>query len=175
MKIFLTIAAIMSLVLMSFAFAAVDEEGVGASVTVNEFVSITLTDPGVPGVKFGSGDPGNSDIPDVAKGAGTPAIRVTNDVISNVDVKVNVKGTNFTDGNSNNFAAGQATYDDDELASEGGETGKPETTLANDYPVSDYYTGIAPGSDADFWFFLDIPTSQAAATYTSTLTFQGSS
>jgi len=174
MRIFLTIAAIMSLVLMSVAMAVLDEASAGASVTVNTFVSITLTDAGSPGVNFISSNPGDNDVNDTAQTNAVPAIRVTNDAISNVNVKVDVKGTDFAD-NGNNFVAGQATYDDDGAATEVSETGKVETALANTYPGTGYYTAITPTSSADFWFFLDIPSGQAAGTYSNTLTFRGDS
>lgn len=168
------VSVLLILGIVSVAIAATfQESAVTASASVNQFVSITLTDAGVAGVNFGSLDPGTSDTPDAAQTSVIPAIKVTNDVVSNVNIKVNAKGTDFSDGGVNSFGAGQATYDDDNIPSQGVETGKAETALANAYPGVDYYTGIAPGSNAGFWFFLDIPSSQAAASYTSTLTFKG--
>ena len=160
---------------LGVVMATVDTQTASATVTVNELVSITLTDAGGGGVIFGSSDPGINDIGDADQTSVIPAIRVTNDAVSNVNVNVDVKGTDFTGTPSGSMVAGQATYDDENLPSEGSETGKAETTLANAYPGTPYYSSIAPGNDADFWFFLDIPSGQAAASYSSTLTFQGSS
>lgn len=145
-----------------------------ASVNVNQFVSITLTDPNSDGVNFGSTNPGINDIRDTGQTNATAAIRVTNDAVSNVDINVNVKGIDFVGTPSGTILVGSVTYDDDNGPSEVGETSpKAETVLATTYPGTDYYTSISPGSNADFWFFLDVPSSQAAASYTSTFTFKG--
>jgi len=175
MKIFLVIAAVMALIMASFGLAAVDTQTAGASVTVNEFVSITLTDPGDSGVNFGSSNPGVDNNPDAAQDTAqvTPAITVTNDDISNVNVNVDVKGIDFAGTPSGTITVGQATYDDDGTADEGSETGQAETVLATAYGSS-YHAAVAPSSSVGFWFFLDIPSGQTAATYSSTLTFQGS-
>jgi len=178
-KSFLVLITIMALVMVSLGAAVVTvDQGVGASVTVNEFVSITLTDAGATGVIFGSSDPGVDNNPDAAQDTAqvTPAISVKNDAISNVNVNVDVKGTVFTGDPSGSMVVGQATYDDDGTADQdGSETGEVETTLTTTYPGSSYYPAVAPDSSVGFWFFLDIPSGQTAATYSSTFTFQGSS
>lgn len=152
-----------------------DEANTGATVIVNEFVSITLSDPtGDIEVDFDALDPGTDDNPDLEQSTGqtTAAITVTNDVVSNVDVNVDVKGTVFSDG-TNTIAVSQVTYDDDGDASQGTETGSAETPLATDYPETPYYSNVAPENSVGFWFFLNVPTSQTAGTYTSTFYFEG--
>jgi len=157
--------------------AAADTQTASATVTVNEFVSITLIDAGDAGVIFGSKDPNTNNNPDVAQDTAqvTPAISVKNEAVSNVDVNVDVKGTAFGGSPSGSMAVGQATYDDDGTLGEGTEVDQSDAVLLIDYPGTPYYSAIAPDSSVGFWFFLDIPTGQTAATYTSTFTFQGSS
>ena len=165
---------------VGIVMAVTAEQGVGASVTVNEFVSITLTDAGSPGVNFGSSDPGVNNNPDAAQDTAqvTPAIGVTNDAISNVNVNIDVKGTVFNGSPSGTMAVSQATYDDDGTADENPEVIGPldETVLATTYPGTPYYSAVTPGDSVGFWFFLDIPTGQAAASdYQGTFTFQSNS
>lgn len=173
------VIASLAIVIASFILASpvesadYEEESVGASLAVPPMVSITITDAGTSGVNFGSIDPGTTDVGDADQGASTPAIIVTNDAVSNFNIKVNVKGTDFSGTPSGTLTVDHVTYDDDNTPSEVSETGKAETALDTTYPVTDYYTGITPGSDADFWFFIDVPSDQYAADYSSTFTFYG--
>ena len=147
-----------------------------ASVDVNTFVSITLSDPvGSAEVDFSALNPGVNNNPDLEQTGVAGAIKVTNDAVSNTNIKVDVKGTNFNSVSTGaSIAVGQVTYDDDNTPSQGVETAKAETTLATTYPGVAYYTGVTPSSAVDFWFFLDVPSGQTAATdYSSTFTFQG--
>ena len=151
-----------------------DEESISASVSVSQHVSITIVDAGAQGINFGGGNPGDVNKPDIDQEESTPAIKVKNEDVSNVDITVNVKGEDFVGNPSGSFAVSQVTYDDDNTPDEGGsETGKEEKYMENSYPSTDYYTNVAPGSTADFWFFIDIPNGTDAATYTSQFTFRG--
>jgi len=169
--------SLMALVLANFAIGAVtDEESVAASVTVNTFISITLTDAGNGGFAFGSLDPGteNEKEADQTDGAASvdPAATVTNDAISNVNADVKLKGTDFTSGDT--LPITNVAYDDDGAVDEGTDTGPlNQSSLTTSYPGSAFVT-LTPGSNVDIWFWLDVPTSQAAGAYTSTFSFEGS-
>jgi len=159
MRIFLTIAAIMSLVLVSFA-GAVFEDSATATVTVNTFISITIgTCTG--GLVFGAGeDPGAVDVAIACQDVSTAAATVTNDAISNVNVDVQVKGSDFSGGP---IAVSNVEYDEaNDQAS--------KTTLTTTYVTTT--AGVTPSSTASVWYWLDIPGNTAAGTHTSTFSFQ---
>ena len=159
MKIFLAIAAIMALVLSSTAMA-VSEQTATASVTVNTFISITISTCGA-GIGFGSKDPGTTDNPVTCQGAGTAAATVTNDAISNVNVDVQVKGTDFSGGP---IPVSNVEFDE-------ANTKASPTTLTTSYQTST--SGVVPGGSAGVWYWLDIPGGTPAGTHTSTFSFQG--
>lgn len=170
----LALIAIALVLFAGFGMSATsDEETATANVTVNTYVSISITDNGAAGINFSSLDPGIDDNPEVAQTALVGAVTIANDVISNTNVGLYVNGEDFSDGGSNTFAVGQVTYDDDNTPSEGTETVLAETAMTNNYPGTAYYTTVVPGTSEDFWFFLDVPTAQAGASYTSIFSFKG--
>ena len=178
MKIFLTIAVIMSLVLMSVAVygATSDETGAGASVTVNTFIDITLIDAGDAGFAFGAKDPSTTNNKEAAQTDGVasifPAANITREATSNVDVKIRLKGLDFTGAGT--IAVTNVAYDDDGEV-DGSLVGLPQASLTNDYPVSAYATLTIASPNLGIWFWLDIPASQPAGAYTSTFSFKGTS
>lgn len=179
MRIFLAIAALMALVLANFAIGVTSEEAsASASVTVNTFVDITLTDAAPSGFSFGSLDPGTTNNKEAAQTDGVsstlPAATVTRETTSNVDVKVRSKGTNFVVG-ANTLAVSNVKYDDDGAHTEGAETSLPVTNMATTYPVAAYATLTAGSPSVKIWFWLNVPTGQAAGAYTSTFSFEGNS
>lgn len=166
------------LVLGVFVMAGLPEQDVGATVAVNEFLSVTLSDPVAPvDVAFGPLDQGDLDKPDLEQSVGRPAITMTNDPVSNVDVNIDVKGTDFSSASTGaTIAVGAVTYDDDDIPSESVEMPNVEATLLTTYPGTPYYSGVTPSNSVGFWFFMDVPTPQKAATdYTSTFTFRAQS
>jgi len=178
MKIFLTIAAIMSLVLVSMVFAGhqtSDEASAGASVTVTTFIDMTLTDTGTAGFDFDSLDPGtsNKNESDQVDGSSstTPAATVTREATSNVDVLVRLKGDDFSGAGA--IPIGNVAYNDDGVV-DGAAVNLPQTDLTTTYPGSAYATLTSGNSTLDIWFWLDIPPGQAAGAYTSTFSFEGS-
>jgi len=186
MKIFLTIIAIMSLVLMSFAvFGATSEEAsASASVTVNTFVDITLTDTAGGGFIFGSLDPGTTNNKEAAQTDGntstTGAATITRETTSNVDVLIRLKGDDFTVG-SDTLAVTNVDYDDDGGVDQGVDSGTyTQETLSTTYPsgagTNDPWATLTSGSPTvKVWFWLDVPTAQAAGSYSSTFAFEGNS
>lgn len=154
---------VITLVLLAgFATSVSDEKTATASVEVNEYLSITVTDNGAAGINFGSLNPGENDTPEIAQN-GTGAVTITNDSISNVDVNFYVKGNDFTGAGT--LAASNVTYNDSNS-----QTG--ELTLANAYG-SALQSGVSPGNSAGAWFWLDVPLGQTAGSYNSTFYFKG--
>jgi len=176
---FAVLSSIIILVLVNFAIGATSEvTSASASVTVNTFVDITLTDAGAAGFAFGSNDPGTSNNKEVDQTEGVssilPAATVTRETTSNVGVKVRLKGTDFT-GGAGTIAISNAKYDDDGAHTEAPETNLPVTTMTTAYPGTEYTTLTAVSPSVKIWFWLDIPTGQAAGSYSSTFSFEGSS
>lgn len=174
------IAAFMALVvgilLVSFANGVTDEESASASVTVNQFISITLVDAGSAGFSFGSLNPGIVNSNESAQVAGvssiTSAANVTNDAVSNVNANITLKGTDFTvDGNT--LLISNVTYDDDGAVDQGAETLLAQANLTTAYPGVAYKV-LAPDKSLALWFWLDVPSAQSAGSYTSTFSFRGS-
>jgi len=157
----LAIMAILVLVLVGAAFGV--EQTVSASVTVTQYVSVTIA-PCAGTLSFGgSVNPGTNDNPVACQGAGTAAINITNNAVSNKVIDVSTKGTNFN-GTGGTIAIGQAEFDESNA--------KPSaTTLTTAYLTSS--TSVAVGSSAGIWYWLDIPSAQAAGTYTSTFSVKG--
>ena len=169
------VSALLVVGILGMVYAA--EHTVTASVSVNTYVSTTLFDSGTEGVNFGNWNPGDTDKGEQDQNDTTPAISIKNEPISSVSIKVDVKGTDFEKSGDPTITmpVTQVTYDDDNNPNEDEEveTGKDETLLQNDYPATPYYTNVAPGETADFWFFIDIPEGQQAGAYRSTFTFNG--
>ena len=167
-----------SLVLVGLVMAVAVETPATAKVTVNTFLSVTVTDTESNGIVFGSLNPNTFNNPDLAQDTAqtTPAVTVANDAVSNININVDVRGTDFvsTSDNTKIISVGQVTYDDDGAADEDSEVPLVETVLTTNYPVTPYYSAVVPGSSVGFWFFLDVPCGQAAASdYESTFSFEG--
>lgn len=164
-----------AMVLLSpFAVAPISEvEESTASVSVNAFVSITLIDAGDGGINFGTGtDPNIDNVPDKDQTNSLAAIKVRNDTVSNTTIDIAIQGPANLVSGSDTIPIVNLTYDDDNDPAPIAETGKDETPLTTTY--ASYYTSVAIGSSGDFWFFLDIPSSQEAGNYSGTISFRGS-
>jgi hypothetical protein len=142
------------------AFAA--EQSVPAQVTVNSHASVTIT-PCASTLNFGSGDPGDTDLPVDCQNATDGAITVTNDDVSNQNINVETKGTDFASG-ENSIAVSNLEFDEDNNKSS-------PTTLSTAYQTSS--SNIASGSSAKIWYWLDIPAGQTAGTYSGTISVRG--
>lgn len=157
------VASIIGLLVMTgiyFAFAA--ESNVPASVTVNSYASVTIT-PCAGTLSFGSGNPGDNDLAVTCQGAGAPAANVSNDVVSNTNINVETKGTDFT-YLTNTIAVNKLEFDESNA--------KPSATiLSAAYQPST--SGVTPGTSAGIWYWIDIPSTQAAGTYSGTISVKG--
>jgi len=169
---------LLSLVLVvGFVMAVSEEASAGATVTVNEFVDISIVDTGTAGFSFGSQDPGTTNNKEVDQIDGsistTPAVKVKRETTSNVDVKVRLKGNDFN-GGPGTIAVTKVAYNDDGVV-DGSLVGLAQKDLATTYPGTAYTTLATGNPELKVWFWLDVPTSQAAGSYTSTFFFEGNS
>ena len=158
------------LVLAGVALAPTFEESSAtASVTVNTFVDITVTDRGTSGISFSSVDPGANNNNGTQQNSthGEVNFKVestTNKNPTNVKLKAslfNSSGTTF-DGN--------VTADDDNAIDTGSETGSAQIQVAT---TDTLLKTLAPSSSTEIWYWIDVPSAQAAASYTSTFGFKG--
>lgn len=170
-------------IIVGFVMAVSEEASAGATVTINTFVDITLTDTGTAGFAFGSLDPSdiNKKEADQVDGASvTPAATITRETTSNVDVKIRLKGDDFTVG-TDNLAVTNVDYDNDGLEGEGTDTGPyTQETMQTTYPTGGGFddpwaTLTSADPTVKIWFWLDVPGGQAAGSYTSSFSFEGNS
>ena len=162
MKTTLVILAsvLLALTIIGVGFAApVGNTDVGASVTVNGYKDVTVTPCASP-LSFGSLNPGTNDNP-VIPGCVNGDVRVTNNPASNGAVAVTIKGTDFTGVPSGTIVIGQVGWDKDNT---------PLTTTAMTTIAASVESALASGISADMYFFLDVPSAQIAAAYSSTFT-----
>ena len=125
----------------------VGEVGKTASVTVNAYKSVTVTDNGSPGLDFGSLTPGTEDEPEAA----SPSLTIAAAVENNGNVAVSIS-----------FDIENATWNTSD------ETGSDQDMLETYAPV-----GTLPASTSlSIYHWLSIPGGQAAASYTSTFTYK---
>ncbi len=137
---------------------AVEEQPVTASVTVTEFIDVTVTDHGDTGLHFGSLAPGASKQAEAA----APSITVSLAAGGNTDVTVSLKGLDFSDGVSASFPVDNAFWNDADDAG-----------LAT--PMSTAYAAVGtltPANSLSIYHWLSIPSGQDAASYTSTFTYK---
>jgi hypothetical protein len=125
-----------------------DDAGVEASVTVNEVVSISLTDAGDSGIDFGSVDTATANISDIAQSDGVPAIQVVVEPETNVNVDIAVKGF---------IASGDLTLENWKysLTYAGTKASLPAVWSTADYE------NVGDGS-YDFYHWLDVPADTTA-------------
>jgi spore coat protein CotH len=168
---------------LTIGFAASFEEAsTSSSVTINSYVDITLSQ--VP-VKFGSIDPGttetqaddgsSNDYDSDTQIDGFP-MRITVESTTNEDVDIHLKGDDWSDGGTNSFGIGNVTIDDDSTLNEGTETGLAEDSLTTAYGGANtgYFEDITapsggPAVNKDLYFWLDVPSAQAAGAYSTTI------
>ena len=139
-----TLGLVLAVCLMALPAMAAEEQPVTATVTVSEYMSITLADSGDAGIQFGSVAPGTTDNPDVAQNDTTPSVNITVELETNVDVNLTKWHT------SNNTATA--------------------TPLTTDY--TNFATNVTPGSSIALWHWLTIPAGQPAGGYNSTFSYK---
>ena len=139
------------------------EDSKTASVTVNEYISFTVTDAGAAGINFGSLNQGTTDNPEADQGV-AGAVTLTVAAETNVDCNIQTKGSgDFTDG-THTVALSNAKWDKDSDVI-------GATTMTTSYATIDTSTAGSAKS-VDVWHWLSIPSGQYAATYTTTFYYQ---
>lgn len=164
MKARLIVSLVIALVLVAVlaAPAMAVEQTAPASVTVNEFISITLEDPGDAGINFGNVNPpatGTTTYGDVAQSDGTPAVGVTVDTGTNVDVDISIKGA-LTSGT---LTLSNWKYS---LTFAGAKTSIPAA-----YGTADY-TNVTADTTESYYHWVDIPAGTAAGSHQITVTYK---
>ncbi len=161
MKTLVILASVLlALAVLGIVFAA--ESNVPAQVSVNGFTSVTIT-PCVATLNFGSGNPGANDLPVTCQNATAGAVAVKNDPVSNGNIIVSAKGTNFT-SSGNSIDVSRIEFDEANAKSS-------PINLTTSYQQSS--TGVVPGQTVGIWYWLDIPSGQASGSYAGTLSVQG--
>lgn len=155
----LLISAVLALTLIALMAAPVmadQEQSTTASVSVNEVVSITLSDAGASGINFGSLNQGDTDEGDLDQSDGTPAIAVVVESETNVNVDIGIKGST-----SSALALANWKYS---ATFAGTPTSIPETYAA-------VYSDQGDGTYA-FYHWITIPVEIDAGTYNATVYYK---
>ena len=123
---------------------------------------VTLTDYGSDGLDFGSLNPLGTEPEAAQNGTGAIKLEIGND--TNVNINIQIKGDDFSDGLGHTIAIGNAKYDsDNSLAGASSLT----TSYVTWYSVSAY---TADSTECYHW--LSIPSGQTAGNYSSTFYYQ---
>jgi len=159
-KLLISLALVLMLVAVVVMPVMAAEDSRMASVTVNEYKSVTFIDNGAAGLDFGSLNPGAEKQAEAA----SPSITIAAAAENNTDVEVFLKGADFTDGGTNNFAVSNAFYYDSN-------TSASALAMSATYEASAWKT-IAAGASLDIYHWLSVPATQTAASYSSTFTYK---
>jgi len=158
------IVALMLVVTMAVPAMAV-EVGKGATVTVSEYISFSVSDPGDAGLDFSSLNPGDTDEPEVAQTTEQGAVTLTVEAETNVDCNIEVKATDFT-YSTYTIAISNAKYGITSVL--GSATAFVEADTY--YTLDTSSAGTA--KTVNVWHWLTIPSAQVAGSYSSTFTYQ---
>jgi len=143
--------------------ATLSKVGITFTEQGGEVISFTVIDYNNDGVKFGSVDPGQTDHPaDWGGSEGTVTITVGSE--TNVDVAVQIKGTNFSGPGT--ISIDNVKYDADDNPSGAG-------TVTTSYVT--WYTVAQPlttDNITQVYHWISIPGGKAAGAYTSTFYYQ---
>ena len=164
-KLLVSLFTVVALIaLMAVPAMAAEEVAKTATVTVSEYISFTVTDPGDAGINFGSLDPGTTDSPEVAQN-GAGAVTLTVAAETNVNCNINTKGGgDFDDGATHTFGLDNAKWDIDSAVA-------GATAMTTTYAL---ITTSTAGSEEtqEVWHWLTIPAAQYAASYNTTFYYQ---
>ncbi len=169
------IAVIMPILVLASFFAVpvlaptFEEATATASVTVNTFIDITITDRGAAGINFGSLDPATNNNPEAAQTGLLGAVNFSVESTTNKNpTNVKLNASSFS-GGAGSFD-GNVTADDDATPDQGVETGAAQLQLTTTMQT---LKSLAPGASTEIWYWMDVPVSQATGSYTATFGFRG--
>jgi len=123
-----------------------------------QVISITLTDASPEGIHFGSLNPGSTNNPDENQSETTPSIVVKVEPETNVNVDLQISGTDF----SGTFTVANAKYS----LTYGGD----KTSLTTGYAT--FASDVAPGGQQDLWHWLSVPGGTTAGDYESIFSYK---
>ena len=163
----LIICAFMALILITIlAVPAVaqDEKSLTASVTVTDYINLTITDLPDPGINFGSVSAGSDNVSELAQnGAGAVTLTVESD--TNVNCNVQIMGSgDFDDGDSHTLLLSNAKW-------------SVTDNVSDSTPMSTTYSTIGTSTAyveevVEVWHWLSVPNDQYAATYSTTFYYR---
>ena len=158
----ISILAIAALLVASVSIPciAAEDATLPASVTVSEYISITITDNGTAGINFGTLDPGTYDNPEIESNSVNASLRITVDAESNINVDLQISGTDF---------GGTFTVDNAKYSTTIDGTKEAMSTVDTTIVGAD---DMAPGEYVNIWHWLDVPASLPAGTYGSTFSYK---
>jgi len=138
--------------------AAADEHTVGATVTINEFISSSISG----GVAFGSLNPGQALVPAAGQSDNVSAVIVTVEAETNVLCDITIKGSgNFSDNTSTYFMPlGSAKWNN---VSNSATAPDMDTVAAQ----VGQFTNPGTATPFDVWHWITIPDGQVAAAYST--------
>ena len=144
--------------------ASTNETEATASVTVNQYIDVTLYNTTI---EFGSLDPGATD----TANSNNP-LMVSVETTTNTQTNLTIKGTDFTDGGSNVIGIGNMTYYNESSV---GDSISVQTTYPSPPPFENWINIPDPTTAQEnrtIYFWINIPSSQPAASYSSTVTIK---
>lgn len=154
--------AVLMLLFLSLQTVAVEvEQATTASVTVNEYISVTLSNAPI---LFGSLNPGVVD-QTANVGNGYP-MTVQVDSVTNVVTNLSLRGTDFTGAGT--FGVGNLSFSNSSSAA-------TATDMATTYAGPAIYSNFdaipaplgGPAQTRDVYFWIDVPSGQTAGAYAS--------
>jgi len=135
-----------------------DTQATTATVTVNEYISVTLAN--VP-IAFGNLNPGVTD-----SAATANPTTITVDSITNVNTNISLNGSDFTGPGT--IGVGNLSYSNGSVAATATDM---VTAFSSGPPYSDWVDIPAPGGGSaetrNAYFWIDIPSGQTSGGYTS--------
>lgn len=141
---------------------AIDNPGwAGFAVSVQEYISFTVTDFNNDGIKFGLLDPGLENQPADGQPA-QAAVTLTIGDETNADVTVSVKGTDFS---------GPGTIDIENIKYNNIDNVTASMTLTDEYETW-YSVPALTDNVTDVYYWITIPDGQAPGEYTSNFTYK---
>jgi hypothetical protein len=157
-RLLISMAIVAALVGITIAPVLADQEAsVAGSVTVNAYVSITLTDTAPAGIDFGDLPPGTNDQGATGQVTGTPAIAVNVAPETNLAVDIGIKGATTT-----SLALANWKYS---TTFAGTKTG-----LTTGYVT--IYTSAPASSNNAVYHWITIPSGTAAGAHTATIYYK---
>jgi hypothetical protein len=140
-----------------------NETATTASVTVNKYISVTLSN--VP-IQFGSVDAGSTNNP-ATVGNGYP-MTIQIDSVTNVNTNISVNGSDFSGPGT--FGVGNLSFSNSSSVST---ATNMQSVFSSGPPYSNWVNIVAPAGGAaktaDAYFWVSIPSGQIAGSYSSTV------